>query len=165
MHESNFAKLFQTSSATVAAFNHAVWTPFFELVPLLQRAIGETHLFSDQAAGRDQLRQTSADEVAGRGYAVSLHSETASPLRRWLGATGNAFFGVPIPSRAVSAVDVGRLLQTSADEVAAHRCAVPGLPDLTSPLRRVVWATRNTSLTISRLRLGRASVKGERPTA
>jgi hypothetical protein len=41
----NFAKLLQTSSATVPPCSQAISGLFFELVQLLQRAIGETHLF------------------------------------------------------------------------------------------------------------------------
>lgn len=155
MPEPNFAKLLQTSSATVAACSQAVFGPFFELVQLLQRAIRETHLFSSQAPLANWLRQTSSAEVKARGCAISFSSKRTSPLRRRFRATGNASFG--------TRSGAGQLRQTLAAKVPARGCVVLCSLKSTSPLRRRALATRNVSFRTSRL--STVSVKGEKLTA
>lgn len=163
MPEPNFAKLLQTSSATVAACSQAVLGPFFELVQLLQRAIRETHLFSLQAMLASRLRQTSSAEVKARGCNISWPSEQTSPLRRRFRATGNASCRAPLSSRAVAVSGLGQLRQTSITEVPDRGYAVLCFWRGTSPLRRRAGATGNAPFRTSRL--STVSVKGEKLTA
>ena len=67
--ETNFSKLHQTSSAGVAWLGYAVGSPFGALLPLLQSAIGETHLFCLQGVA-DTVCRPAMVEVRGRDYSA-----------------------------------------------------------------------------------------------
>ena len=67
--ETNFSKLLQTSSAGVARLGYAVGSPFSGLLPLLQSAIGETHLFCLQGVA-DTVCRPAMVEVRGRDYSA-----------------------------------------------------------------------------------------------
>jgi hypothetical protein len=95
----NLDQLVQTSSAEVARPGYAVSRAFSQLLHFVWRAIGETHLFLlsnwFEPVGPShfgQLRQTSAAQVAGRGYAISYPLSSTSPLRRRVLATRNTSF-------------------------------------------------------------------------
>ena len=64
-----FCKLLQTSSAGVARLGYAVGSPFGALLPLLQSAIGETHLFCLQGVA-DTVCRPAMVEVRGPGYSA-----------------------------------------------------------------------------------------------
>ena len=91
----NFVQLLQTSSAGVARLGYAVQSPFGALLHFVRGAIGETHLFAASGfnclAGRE-LRQTSAVEVAGRGYDVSSDLRGTSSLLQPVRGAGNTSF-------------------------------------------------------------------------
>ena len=65
----NFVQLLQTSSAGVARLGYAVGSPFSGLLPLLQSAIGETHLFCLQGVA-DTVCRPAMVEVRGRDYSA-----------------------------------------------------------------------------------------------
>lgn len=64
--ETNFCKLLQTSSAGVSRLGYAVCRPQDRLLPLLQSAIGETHLFCLQGVA-DTVCRPAMVEVRGPG--------------------------------------------------------------------------------------------------
>ena len=66
---SNFDLLLQTSSAGVARRGYGVQSPFGALLPLLQSAIGETHLFCLQGVA-DTVCRPAMVEVRGPGYSA-----------------------------------------------------------------------------------------------